>query len=307
MLSKLVKGQEVLVLANSTDDSVFVGCDKYTIGELMVLHSQGGSASILRRKDGSDREIHIYRKHLLAIGDKVERGPDMHKGCSIGDDYDDSKGVVTGFHDNDGRNVVVKWEHKPNVTTYFRMTADHQDLKPTGDSVGVEDGKPEERPFQVHDYVEWQQGEQIAKRGHVTLIEDGNQKIWFKQPGKDYATWSNVRNFTLIEPVKETNKPKPIKENDMSTEITREQRAVKKDEEVRGIEDDMANAIVAHKEAMAVKEENAAALKADAKRLRDHTTDYAATIDDIKIAHKLTNKQAEAAYRLSKKGITIKV
>lgn len=145
-LSKLVKGQAVMALSVRNDSS------KYTVGTLGTVRR--GEANFKGEYDmnfdgPAGHIMCLPRNKLLAIGDKVVRGPDWNSGG-----YQDSSageeggiGTVTGFNHpgaDEEHNVTVDWSTRKD--NCHRMTADHQDLKPTGDSVDTgdsEDDKPD--------------------------------------------------------------------------------------------------------------------------------------------------------------------
>lgn len=249
MLRKLVKGEKVMVLYAANPD-------KYKPGDIVaVINSNADGGGHLRLKTDDGWICCLKRKELLAIGDKVVRGPDWDGGG-----YQDnpagingSIGTVVGFNNAGaahGHNVDVDWPERRDTICHHRMTADHQDLKPTGDSEEV-----------------------------------GEDKL------EGYEKFDLTVEVTIDDKQEDT--------------MTREQRAVERDKSITSKEDAMSNAIIAHKEDIAEREESIAGLKAEAVNLRAYTTDKAENVALVMAAKKCTAKQAEAILTLKDRGIEL--
>lgn len=230
MLRELKKGDKALVI----DDRM---SDHSEIGEIVTVRNGSTGMPICDTATSGNRGWSIYRNDLLAIGDKVVRGPDMSKDLAAHEDA----GKVIGFNYEDanaGFNVRVAW---PDDTIgSYRMTADYQDLKPTGDSEGED-------------------------------LDIGPCKI-------------------II------NKITHIQEGNMATSNRSARKRELKETIIPQREDTVADAELALAEATD-----------EFARLIFSKTDHAETITDIITVHGLDEKQAEAAYRLSKQGINIAV
>ena len=128
------EGEEVLVLKPYSDDS------PYKVGDIGKARGEYSSEGHCLIKAGGYSRACVARKSLLAIGDKVTRGPDMHKDCNCPtSEGTDKVGVVVEFREGSNRNVVIQWDGLPHQN-HYRMNPDHQDLKPVGDS--VDEGAP---------------------------------------------------------------------------------------------------------------------------------------------------------------------
>ncbi len=122
MLRELIKDEEVLVIEGPN----------FRAGQILTVDCTNRAEYYC--SDGT-RRMSKMRRSLLVIGDKVVRGPDWNSKCTR---YD-GEGVVVEFNylfALKNHNVRVKW----NGGDYgsYRMNANYQDLKPTGDSEGEE-------------------------------------------------------------------------------------------------------------------------------------------------------------------------
>jgi len=239
MLRKLNKGEKALVLRQ--------GCGhKMKTGEIITSLNEGSPVYC----SGDSGRWTMPRDYLLAIRDRVKRGPDFGRDYDFVSSAPESSdiGIVTGFSGEntainkswDGSCVSVKWGGRDYPMRY-RMNADYQDLKPTGDSAG--DSKGDD-------------GLMNAKEAEDTFY----------------------KLTKLQEPIQEDKK------------MTREKRAENKDAEIEGIEKAITDAKIAHKEDMAAKKEQIAGLKEEAKELRDSTTDKEALVKLVMKAKNLGGK-----------------
>ncbi len=253
MLRKLNKGEKALVLRQ--------GCGhKMKTGEIITSLNEGSPVYC----SGDSGRWTMPRDYLLAIRDRVKRGPDFGRDYDFVSSAPESSdiGIVTGFSGENtainkswhGSCVSVKWGGRDYPMRY-RMNADYQDLKPTGDSEEVGDDKL--KGYEKFDLT-------------VEVIIDDKQE----------------------------------------EAMNREQRAVKKDEEVEGIEKAITDAKIAHKEDMAAKKEQIAGLKEEARELRDSITDKEALVKLVMKAKNLGGKvtpedQAGAILALKDKEIEL--
>ena len=123
MLRKLNKGEKALVLRQ--------GCGhKMKTGEIVTSLNEGSPVYC----SGDSGRWTMPRDYLLAIGDKVVRGPDWSKGYSGTGDFV-GVGSVTEIRDG----YVNTYDSKGHSWSP-RITADHQDLKHAGDSAGDSKG-----------------------------------------------------------------------------------------------------------------------------------------------------------------------
>ncbi len=133
-LSNLVKGQEVLALGRYNVGS------PYDIGEIgEVNYPKPDRMGHLAIRLGGISEACLKREQLLAVGDKVTRGPDWENRNALDSGHANGVGVVVGFkhpHSIKGFDVTVDFPKAKGV--FCRMTPDHQDLKPVGNSVKEE-------------------------------------------------------------------------------------------------------------------------------------------------------------------------
>ena len=135
-LRKLKKGEQVLVL--------YTDPGRYKEGDVGTFVERTPLRTIVVDMD-EDTRAQLNRSSILAIRDKVVRGPDMSKDCTLKEDHHVGLvGTVVKFHSG-SRNVEVDWDDGPKGT-FYRMTSDHQDLKPTGGS--VDEGKVEDPDWQ---------------------------------------------------------------------------------------------------------------------------------------------------------------
>ena len=133
-LRELKKGEKVLVIGKTSN---------FNIGDIVTIKGRTISGIGYKCSNGEE-ELGKSRGQLLAIGDKVTRGPDWERCYYDQDGGEGNAGVITHIlPDRPKQPVRVLWDNgsTPGANPYYRMTPNHQDLKPTGDS--VEDGKPE--------------------------------------------------------------------------------------------------------------------------------------------------------------------
>ena len=243
MLRNLKVGEKVLVIDAT-------GSSRAPVGTMLTctrLPLNPDSSMGFDSKEHKD--ISIRRIRVLAIGDKVVRGPDWSKGYSGTGDFV-GVGSVTEIRDG----YVNTYDSKGHSWSP-RITADHQDLKHAGESEEV--GEDKLKGYEKFDLT-------------VEVIIDDKQE----------------------------------------EAMNREQRAVKKDEEVEGIEKAITDAKIAHKEDMAAKKEQIAGLKEEARELRDSITDKEALVKLVMKAKNLGGKvtpedQAGAILALKDKEIEL--
>lgn len=270
-LRELKQGEEVMVIKPLTDTS------SYQAGDIGVFKHMSGPHCVLDIKDNNECNACVVRENLLAIGDKITRGPDWRWGGEDGGAG--NIGEVIEFVTPDGydpewtNNVRVKWSN--GSTSCVRMTPDHQDLKPVGDS--VDEGRPECFGTYVFNCS--------ACTGCSHRLPNGDCRCI----GGRCESKEQCKRI-----VKEPNKPKPIKENNTMANRSEEKRKLK-ETTIPQLEDAKAEAALALELA-----------EAKLKRLEAHKTDHAETIADIMKAKKVTAEEAEAILRLSK-GVGIQV
>ena len=268
-LRELKKGEKVLMIE---------ACPNGKVGDTVIVLRQRNKNSSTWQCKWNKGEIDKYRESLLAIGDKVTRGPDWGYGDQDGGK--DNVGVITHIlKDHGGQTCRAKWPkpHPSGSNPYYRMNADYQDLKPVGDSE-VGEGKPECFGEYMFECSFCSGCKHKTKESTCRCIVDCRAKDACKKLVK--------------EKIAEPNKPKPIEENDMANRSARKREL--KEVLIPAKEDALEDAKLA-----------LAKDQAELQRLVVHTTDHAETIADIKVAHKMDDKQAEAALRLSKKDIVI--
>ena len=119
MLRELKKGEKVLVIA-----SIRIDKHGFKIGELVTVANSQHTGYWC-----NDQWV-CSREELLAIGDKVVRGPDW----KWGNEGNNGIGTVTEFDPktSSDQTVLVIWAN--GNRTWARMTPDHQDLRPMGES-----------------------------------------------------------------------------------------------------------------------------------------------------------------------------
>ena len=122
MLRELNKGEKVLVIK--------AGGYGGNVGDIGTIDEEGSSVPFCLF---SGVRFAISRKKLLAIGDKVVRGPDWEQGDAYGDigTVEDIQELSKG-----PENVGVRYPNGRYAAC--KMTPNHQDLKPTGDSEGAD-------------------------------------------------------------------------------------------------------------------------------------------------------------------------
>ena len=189
-LRKLKKGEQVLVIGNCGDPP-------FSIGKTYIVRREDGTSGAWLGESGW-----IYRKDILAIGDKVVRGPDWERwedGSGTGP-YGPWKPTCEGTVSKLCPDYAeVKWED--GTHRRHRMTPDHQDLKPTGDS--VDEGKSKSlREFQVGDTVK------STPTGYTGVVtEVSATELWYKDSEDGQLAWNHPKNFTLLHEVKSKGKP----------------------------------------------------------------------------------------------------
>lgn len=291
-LSKLVIGQKVLVVTKEC------GHD-FGIGQIITVKEvRDGDYNF--SSDGVT--WYLQRREVLAIGDEVVRGPDMFNDTTMGErPCHNTIGKVIDFENMD-RNVQVKWGNGSEGS--YRMNADHQDLKPTGDSEAREEDKPE---------CWGRKGECITTKIPCVKCEheekDGSCRC---NSCKSFLACRKEAKRTgfILTPVKESGicgmevtavvydectDYKPIKEEVM----TRKAQAKQRDESVEAKRKMIEEKKEAHAEEIAVLEESIVTLQAEAADFRKYTTDKEATAAKIIAAKNLDGKatpkeQAEA-------------
>jgi len=226
---------------------------------------------------------YLNREKVLCVGQKVTRGPDMDKFCAPHKHI----GEVTGFKHHSAakdHHVDVKWPDKSSG--HYRMTPDHQDLKPTGGS--VEDGKVEEdKPECFGEY-------QFCDKACGVCPSDlpGRQ---CKCTHAECSQKTKCRTLTEQRgnPTKES-KPKPIKE-----EVTMSRSARKREL----IEKVIPNRKDALEDAMLSLTES----EDELDRLEQHKTEHAENVALVMMAAKKTEEEAKAILLLVKKDINVQV
>lgn len=286
-LRELKKDEPVLVIDGRVENL------KIPIGLLAkAIYDEDDGRVVISVNNHTVRKL---RKHLLCIGDKVTRGPgwENRQGNSI---KAKGVGVVTGFNHPDsaeGYDVEVDWPDLKDVSC--RMTPDHQDLKPVGDSVDEVGNKQVEgcEPIRVGDKV---RSKSTGYEGIVTQVK--SNELWYLSDSLGNA-WNMPDNFELLcrGTSKETNEPKPIKED--SIMATDENRSARK----RELETEV---IPARVDAVAEAELSLEKANQELARLKAHKTAHAEIVADIILAKAVNAEEAEAILRLSK-GVGIQV
>ena len=263
-LRKLKEGEQVLVIG--------IKMNQHTeLGEIVTVNTDSTGMPLC--KTSSHSNWSIYRNDLLAIGDKVVRGPDWK--WSNQDGGAGNVGTVRKLIKGSGEwlgKVKVDWGNGGSLC--YRMTPEHQDLKPTGDSVDTEKGKPE--CFGDGDKIEVK----------VTMPQMPRFNV-------DWVDGCTYKSMTI--PSYIWGGDKPIKENNiMASDRTARKRELKE------------TVIPQRQDAVADAELALSQDEAELKRLEAHTTDHAEIIADIKLAKNVDDEGAEAILRLSK-GVGIQV
>ena len=292
-LRELQKGEEVLVLN-------YTGIYQYKKGDLVVAAGKITNGFEQVAVKGHISCASFKREHLLCVGDKVTRGPDWKWEIEEGNGV----GTVIAFESNGtpDHNVSVRWENDPTGFCY-RMTPDHQDLKPVGDS--VDEGRPECFGFAhcyklpigcVGCYRRNQHGDCICKSNSKDKCKYHYECSQINTLAENFDMKKHLPN--TVRSTAKPNKPETIEED--SPMITRKQRARDLEKTKQEAVDARDAAIEKHEEDLAQRNESLDALDDQIADLRDSVTDKEAHIKLIAKANKVDMEQAEAMYELEK-------
>lgn len=270
MLRELVIDEKVIVIDDGGSDRAPVGT-MLTCTRLPLSRTSG-----MGFKSKEHKDISICKIRVLAIGDKVVRGPDWDWGRQDGGEG--NVGVVVRFHQGSGLHPVeVKWGN--GMVRCYRINPDHQDLKPTGDSEPVRTDEPDGKAIKFH-------AAEVPREiyhAHSHALD----AMKYVMAGTDFCT-ATIQS----------------KEDSM----TREQQAKHIDRDVKTAEE----AILEHKEKIAQEDEKIVDLKKRAADLRKFKNDKEATAHYIIVAKNLdpsgeytAEQQAKAIMYLAGIGITV--
>lgn len=248
-LSKVTKGQEVLVI-----DSNGVHC----VGDMLTVKfcQEPDRCALVYPEKG----LGIYRFRVLAVGDKVVRGPDSawnHAYHTLpSNPQEGDVGKVGGFDKTD-QSIRVEWE------SGGESWCKPKEIKPVGDSEEVGEDKPE-------------------------CYRDTNCAVGYSREQCSYGRecWEAVRIYGDF-------KPKPIKEKVM----TREQRAKDLEKTMEEAVDAKQTAIDTHEEDLAQRDESMSVLAEQIADMKLYKTDKAkkvATVVKAKNADGMTGPEEQA-------------
>lgn len=321
-LSKLEVGQEVMVLKSNF-------CSRYDIGTIgTVIDATPDHRGLLRVRVAEDWIASIRREKILCVGDKVTRGPDWDNRNAGDTGRPNGVGVVIGFKNPKrikGFDVRVDWPHRND--TSCRMTPDHQDLKPTGDSVDTGDSveskddvsmTPEEMErLQVGDFI-------IATEGHgsnwkkhdvLAIIGSSVYGLCFKDNnGQTHdltKSGSNIRRFKVKGRHKDecsqynptsTNNPK---EGDMAE--TNKQKARNLDTAREELQKQMSIHTEEYEEKRALDTERVEEMMTEAADLRLYKTTKEKKLALLKRLKKLKGQDAEDYLALKDMGVEVDI
>ncbi len=284
-LRELKKGEKVLMIE---------ACPNGKVGDTVIVLGQRNKNSPTWQCKWNKGEIDKHRESLLAVGDKVTRGPCWDKHYAANAEAMKEVGTVTTLNNS---SVRVDWKDGLLIKSgLYIMTPDHQDLKPVGDSE-VGEGRPE-------CFGEYQNCDLSCEDCPSHMPDSPICKCFSSECSDKLECMKLTRERGS--PVKEPNKPKPIEEKAM----TRKQEAVEVDEKIENVRKQKYHDVIAHEENMAQKDERMIELQGEAADLKLYTTKKAkkiATVVRAKNANGAftSEEQAEAIIWCSDNEITL--